>query len=363
MTYLATLDDSDLPWIASVIDVIERASGKPWRVALDQLDRSSIAGHELHAVIGAIQQLEGGRARNAPFARRARGMVLGAPVFDGTARTARIETAAQVLGVSAAKLELLLWSDLPRERAIELPSGRPSELEVAATANIELVQRALRKAQTIRIRLWGDDGSVLRAANARGLLSTASVGTAGETVLDIVGPLALCHRTSVYSRALSRLVPLLAAAARFELEIHAETKFSAYTLELGSPVLLPLAPFDRSGTSIASRLARELAAFDPALQVVRSPPPIATGSWLSCPDLAIDVGAVRWYVEIVGFWTAEFLASKLARYREGGITHVVLCIDESRGCADDTVPSDALGFTKHVDAEQVLGVMRDQSVD
>ena len=34
-----------------------------------------------------------------------------------------------------------------------------------------------------------------------------------ETVLDIVGPLALCHGTSVYGRALGGLVPLLGACA------------------------------------------------------------------------------------------------------------------------------------------------------
>lgn len=354
MSALVVLDDRDLPWISDVVDIVERASGQPWRVARDQLERTAVAPSRLAAVIGAIRRLLGGRARQAPLARRARGLVLGVPVFGASDRAARLEIAARTLGVTAQALETLLWSDLPGERAIELAGGRLSELEIAATANVHLIQGALRRAQTVRLELWGDDGSVLRAATSRGLLATASIGPHGETVLEIVGPLAVFHRTSVYGRALGQLVPLLSASARFVLAIHAETRTHTYGVELESPVLLPVAPFDPSGTYLPSQLARALQRLAPALQITRSPAPIAAGSCLVCPDLVIDHGAARWHVEIVGFWTAEYVARKLERYREAGITRVIVCVDEARGCTDEALPDHVVGFTKRVDADQIL---------
>src|SRR5690606_25863469 len=140
-------------------------------------------------------------------------------------REARIAYAARELEITCMAVELLLWSDLPRERPVELPRGRPSEFEVAAVANVHLLQRAMRRARSVRLRVWGDAGPLIRAAAARGLLTTLSIhgvrdvdlpGVSGPvTVLDIVGPLALFHHTAVYGRALADLVPLLADCERF----------------------------------------------------------------------------------------------------------------------------------------------------
>ena len=222
-------------------------------------------------------------------------------------------------------------------------------------ANVHLIQRALYRAQTVHLQMWGDEGSLLRAATSRGLLATASCGIAGETVLELVGPLALFHRTSVYARALGQLVPLLATCDRFELELACETGSATYVATLTSPVLLPFARVDRAGTGPATRLARELVRLAPESRVTVTPPPIAAGSSLVCPDLVLDD---RWYVELVGFWTAEYLVHKLARYRAAGLTRVVLCVDEARGCTIGDLPAGAVGFTRRVDAERVLAAIR-----
>ena len=353
MSALAMFDDRDLPFIASLVDVLVRAEGEPWRIGFAQLERvlCPVAPNRATAVTAALQRLAGGRKRYATIARHARGLVLGVPVFADADRLDRLRVAARTLGIIEHELEVLLWSDLPRERAIELPGGRPSELEVAALANVHLIQRALRRAQTVRLRIWGDDGSLLRAATGRGLLATAARGNQGETVLEIVGPLSLFHRTSVYGRVLAQLVPMLAACDRFELVLECETGTASYTSTLASPVLLPLAPFDRSGSYLASRLARDLEQRDPTLSVRFAPPPLVAGSSLVCPDLVIDD---TWFVEIVGFWTAAYVDRKLARYRDAGIVHVILCIDETRGCADDAPPAQVVGFTKRVDAAAIL---------
>ena len=357
MSALAMFDDRDLPFVASLVDVLVHNEGAPWRIGFIELERvlaPAALPNRAAAVLSALQRVAGGRKRYAAVARRARGLVLGPPVFEDADRVDRLEVGARAFGIPPHELEALLWSDLPRERAIELPTGRPSELEVVALANVHLIQRALRRAQLVRLRMWGDDGSLLRAAINRGLLATAARGTRGETVLEIVGPLSLFHRTSVYARVLGQLVPLLAACARFELELECETGTAAYTSTLSSPVLLPLAPFDRSGNYLASRLARDLEALDRKLIVRLAPPPIVSGAWLACPDLLVG----DWFIEIVGFWTTEFLARKLERYRSAG-SRVVLCIDETRGCAGGDVPPATVGFTKRIDAEAVLGTLKE----
>jgi hypothetical protein len=103
------------------------------------------------------------------------------------------------------------------------------------------------------------------------------------------------------------------------------------------------------------RLSRDVARARPELTITTAPEPRAAGSTLVCPDLALSDGTRTRYLELVGFWTTEYLARKLARYREAGL-EFRLCINDARSCADDDPPVDPciVRFTKRVDAESVL---------
>ncbi|HSD87931.1 MAG TPA: DUF790 family protein [Kofleriaceae bacterium] len=378
---LNLLEEKDLDWVTRIINIVVLCTGKPWRVALEHIDEARyldrpVAPHRFAAVVGAVQRVVGGRSRHAVLARTCRSLVLGRPVFTTIERGDRIAAAARSLQIPVATVEKMLWADLPRERHIELPRGRPSEIEVAAFANVQLVQRAVRRAHAITMRIWGDAGPLLRGAAIRGLLTTATVGVEAETVIDIVGPLALCHRTAVYGRALATLVPLLAECQRFELTLSAKGHAGTYTVQVTSPALLPVVP-SRLGAPpyLASRLARDLRRAAPELSIIEAPPPIATTAGYLCPDLVIEgldgsrspeliiepvAGAASGrdtsatHIEIVGFWTAAYLKRKLAAYAAAG-RRVLLCVDESRGCADEDTPKDVVGFTKRVDATRIIG--------
>jgi predicted nuclease of restriction endonuclease-like RecB superfamily len=355
---MSLLDESDLDWVSEVVDVVSAAAGQPWRVALERLDDTRRAEQprapaRFGAVVNAIQRVLGGRARNGPAARAARSLVLGRPALTEAEREARIAFAAQELAVTCAAVEKLLWSDLPRERPVELPRGRPSELEVAATANVHLLQRAMMRAQTVKLRVWGNAGQLIHTATARGLLTTLSRGERGETVLDIVGPLGLFHRTAVYGRTLAGLVPLLADCDRFELGLLSRGRDQLYAVEVSSPVLLPAVPARMSLPDYdLMRLTKELARVARDIAVIPQPAPIVAGASLVCPDAVLQFGGRVTHVELVGFWTIEFLENKLALYRRARIEDVVFCVDESRGCTKEKLPASlpVVQYTKHMTA-------------
>src|SRR2546427_956322 len=68
--------------------------------------------------------------------------------------------------------------------------------------------------------------------------------------------------------------------------------------------------------------------------------------------------ARQWLLEIVGFWTPDYVARKLALYRSARLPNLILCIDEDRNCADADLPPGALvvNFRRRVDAAAVLRV-------
>ena len=348
---LAVIGEDDLDWIGEAIELLSLHLGKPWRAVSDALDELPSSRRRITAVRGALARTLGGTGKLAPMARRVRAAVLGAPVLETTAREARIEAAATALGVDAAEVESLLFMDLRGERPIAFPRGRPSELEVAAAANVVLIQRALARAHRVQLALRGDDGIVLRGALARGLLVIAASAGEDASVLDIVGPLALFQRTAIYGRALAQLVPLLAHAADFELVLEGPD----WNTRITAPILLPRAPLDRTGTFHARRLAQRLEEHDRTLRVVVGPAPLEAGRALLCPDLAIDQSGERWYVELVGFWTADSLAAKLAQYAAANV-RVKLCIQAARACGEDAAIDDPriVAYERSVDPQILI---------
>ena len=86
------------------------------------------------------------------------------------------------------------------------------------------------------------------------------------------------------------------------------------------------------------------------------------GDALIFPDFALhhrrDNGR-RWLLEIVGFWTADYLARKLLQYRSARLSNLILCIDEDRNCTAGDLPAGALvvRFRRCVDAAAVLRLL------
>jgi predicted nuclease of restriction endonuclease-like RecB superfamily len=345
-------DPSDLPWIGQLIDLVEQAVGEPWRVLVDRVSHAPLGVHGLHraAMLQALRRVLGGSAERARIARQVRALVLGAPALEPEERAARLAGAAEQLGTTPEDIESLLWVDLANERPVALPAGRPAEAELAAFANLERIQRWVRRAHELQLRVWDRANELVRAAARYGLI--AQIRRDGDTtVFDIMGPLALFHSTVVYGRALAALVPLLAGHPRFALDVRCELGGDERHIKVAPPVLLPpVAPPGRRAASPAERLARELIALGHVIE--REPPPIASDDHLLFPDLAIDRAGTRWYVEVLGFSTKDHVVAKLARYRRAGC-EAVLCVDlaTAPGC-DLTLP--VCSFTRHVDVDDLL---------
>lgn len=373
-------DATDLTWIAIVVDHVMDSVGQPWRVLRERLDHSTLRPARVTSILGALRRVLGGQAARARIARRVRAVVLGHPAVDADARQERLAAAAATLGLPAEDLDDLLWQDLAEERPVVLPDGRPDERDLAAYANLDRLQRAVRRAEQLRLRVWGDAHDLIRTARRCGLLVSVGRERRGETdaprqggspppprrplpglardlatVLTIVGPLALFHATAVYGRALAALVPLLAAVDRFELVIRCDFGYGPTTLRVAPPVLLPPVATGRRTPSLAARLARDLrrAAAGTELDVALDPPPIVHGDVVLVPDLAVERPGRRWWIELVGFATAEFVTTRLAAYRAAGIADVLLCIDDRRAAAD-VVAGATLRYQRTVDPAAVL---------
>jgi predicted nuclease of restriction endonuclease-like RecB superfamily len=361
---LQLLDEEDAPWISALVDELEAAVGRPWRELLERIERLPVRAVAARraAVIEALRKSLSGREEGALKAAVVRRHLLGRSAVDPNTRAERVQQAATSFGVDVGALEAALWTDLPGERLVVMRDARPSPMALAAAANLAIIQSALMRCHSVRLRMTGNARAIVRTAVIRGLIATAR-RRSDHIEVELSGPLSLFHRTTVYGRALGSIVPHLAWCESFTLDARCDFGRGQGTLRLQPPVLLPpSSPPQRFDSKLEARFVKDMAKLAPHWRVLREPTPIDAGAQLAFPDFMLqhrELPDLQWWLEIVGYWRSEYLAAKLATYRAARLPNVVLCIDANRAVDDADLPRDAriVRFEKHVPIDRVLALI------
>jgi predicted nuclease of restriction endonuclease-like RecB superfamily len=84
--------------------------------------------------------------------------------------------------------------------------------------------------------------------------------------------------------------------------------------------------------------------------LIREPEPVEAGDALIFPEFAVvhrRDRSTRFLLEIVGFWTSDYLQEKLDRLRRMPCDPLVLCIDRGLNCSQEELPSHARSVKDH----------------
>jgi predicted nuclease of restriction endonuclease-like RecB superfamily len=382
------LTERDYGWLRALLDEHVRFEG--WK-------RTELAARlqeplpvfapksKLRVAARVMDSLTRDRTVSALPPREARWRTFRAAAGSNTSRTAVLSRVASETDVSATALEAALFADLRGERRVPpLPRGlSPSSL--ALKSNLALVSSLLRRASSVRIVAFGGTRALVRHARVLGLIckvepspaacrrgsakgSDASAAVPDQlegAVLDISGPLALFHHTEVYGRALASLVLRVAWCNRFELTAQCVLgmgkHLSTFVLGSGDPIAVG-EELTHHDSRIEERFDKDFRRAAPAWDIVREPKPIDIGGALVFPDFELvhrHRPERRWLLEIVGFWTADYLAEKLRRLKAAAIPRLILCVDERRRCHDKGFPEDAqvIWYRTWIDPAAVLRIV------
>jgi hypothetical protein len=182
--------------------------------------------------------------------------------------------------------------------------------------------------------------------------------------IEISGPYSLFKRTILYGRALASLVPVLQACDRFQLRGEAVLRGSEFSVSLqsGDPIFPNVNLARRYDSKLEERFSLDFRKLDPDFDLIREPEPLRTGSHLTFPDFAVfrrRDPTRRVLVEIVGFWTPDYLKNKLQRLHRAGRTDMILCIDNSLNCTEDALADlpHVVRYKRRIDAQEVLAMV------
>jgi uncharacterized protein len=361
------LGEHDHPWLRVLLEEHERFVGRARRELQARLREPlpcESPPMKRRQAAHILERMRHGHRTAAIPPRRARSLVFAEAARAPAAADFTLCTVASSLGVSAAELTDSLFADLPGEQLVAAPSKPMSPGELALRVNLAVAQGLLFHASTVRIEAGGNIRLLVRHSKLRGLICTvAERAGSADAVLELSGPFALFRHTRLYGRALGELVPLLAWCPRFRLQAECvlHGRRLALSLATGDPIF-PAEEPRRYDSQLEERFARDFRRLAPEWDVVREPEPVAVAGTLIFPDFALvhrHDATRRWLLEIVGFWTPDYVARKLALYRNAGLPNLILCIDEARNCAAEELPAGAhvIRFHRRVNAAAVLRLL------
>jgi len=383
------LTERDHPWLRAVLDEHARFTGRK-RSELRARMREPLPVAAPRAKLRVVSHLLDAMGRDHTAAavppREARWSTFRAAAARPMARDRVLASTADLLGVAQIELESALFADLKSERRV---SALPEDLgpaRLAVEANLAMVSSWLRRAARVRITAWGNTRALVRQARLVGLICLVQRAPAiakdsdsrdegfdtlqgsepiEGVVLDISGPFALFRHTEVYGRALAALVPRAAWCNRFEIIANCAFGRGGHNARLvvrsGDPIGAGR-ELARHDSRLEERFERDFRRAAAAWDVIREPRPVDAAGTLVFPDFELvhrRDSERRWLLEIAGFWTPEYLESKLRRLRAAGLDRLVLCIDERRQCAETELPRHArvVRYRNRIDPTAILAII------
>ena len=365
---LPYLQSGDIPWLRALLDAYRRFVGRRRR-ALDEHLQAPLTVpcsrgrlKQARYVLDGLWDTETAGAMKPSVVRAA----LFTEAAGGARRDIVLGRVARRLRVDAASLERALFADLSGERRLcPEPEGlNPGEL--ALRINLAMAQGMLGRARQVWIALDGHARTVVSQARWVGLMCTVRPAGDGLGVtVEVSGPLSLFHRTRVYGRALAGLVGQLAWCERFRLTALCELAEGPrrFVLQTGDPVF-PAAPPQRFDSRLEAQFFADFQRAAPDWDLIREPEPVPAGGTLIFPDFAIRHRRHawrRWLLEIVGFWTPDYLRDKVRQLRLARLSHLILCLDADRSCGDGELPRGVavVRYKRRIDPLAVLRIIDD----
>lgn len=230
------------------------------------------------------------------------------PVLSEEDRRAVFAAVAEKLKLDVAAVEELFSKAYEENLAIlEPPALTPEEL--AREYNLALIQTLLFK--SLYVKAWVPNSPavvkrLVRAVKGYRLMYLAEEGGDG-LFFHFDGPVSALRQTERYGTRLAKLVPYIISAGRWKIEAEVKLGERTYTFredwQTAPPLPAAAVEEEEFDSSIEQEFYRQVSR---VCRVEREPEVLVVDRRVYIPDFKIG----DLYVEVVGFWTPDYLRRK-----------------------------------------------------
>lgn len=257
------------------------------------------------------------------------------------------------------EVECRLFADVPEFQRLEAFAGYTSPQALLARYNVAQVQVALFRAVELTVWATDDFKTILRYAKLARLMHSIRRLDDGRYEIHLDGPVSALRATRRYGVAMARFLPALIACRGWRLHALVQTR------QRGWLVSLDLSPEDRLNSHlpppeefdsrVEEAFARDWGEKRDGWSLQREGAILHQGQKVFVPDFVLrhDDGRTV-FLEIVGFWTPEYLQAKFQTLRAFADQRILAAVGEA-GCRHAAeLPAGAIQYKNTLKSEAVL---------
>jgi hypothetical protein len=271
-----------------------------------------------------------------------------------------LDKIARKLSIEPDDLEKALWADQEGNLVIkEIQTIAPENL--LRHYNLSLAQTLLFRATGMEIQIEDNYQPVFRKIKQLGLIYSIS-----DDRISLEGPLSLFKLTEKYGSAFARLLPTIMEASKWSLRASISRKtfqgkrIYDFTLD---HTRRPIFGTELETAEIGFDSAIEKEFYQLGFKgwvVKREPTVLKAGQYAFIPDFSLERNSTRIYVEIIGFWTPEYLKHKIQKLNDlQEKESMILLVNRNLACTGAEFQADNLLFyDKKIPHLEIIKILR-----
>lgn len=252
-----------------------------------------------------------------------------------------------------------LYDDLPDSQVLVKMKRKVEPEELIRRYNLALAQGLLYRCYRTEIRIWDSYKTVFRYLKLAQLMhKIQSEGKVYRIIVD--GPFSLFRRTQKYGVNLARFLPGLILANKWELRAKINTKDGRRVFRLDQNCGLRSYyrkehPFD---SRVEESFYKQFEKRKTNWQIHREGEILDLGDTVLIPDFKFTHPDGRSaLLEIVGFWTPEYLSNKLKKLRRANRKDLIVAVNQNLNCARGEFKGPVIFYKTRVKVGEVLKLL------
>lgn len=252
-----------------------------------------------------------------------------------------------------------LYGDLPENQILRSFSWDLPPEDLLRRYNLALAQGILYRCIGMHVRLWDSYKAVFHHLKLARLMHQLQREGDGY-VLTVTGPLSVFRQIRGYGIQMARFLPGLLLARRWQMAAAIKTEQGRRWFMLDQNCGLHRTyprdePFD---SKVEEAFFRTFSKRAPDWRVEREAAILDLGDTVLIPDFElVHKDGYEALLEIVGFWTPEYLKKKIDKVRRADCNNLLLAVHEGLNCSREDFRGEVVFFKTRVKVNEAMGVL------
>ncbi|MFH0897507.1 MAG: DUF790 family protein [Candidatus Bathyarchaeota archaeon] len=283
-------------------------------------------------------------------------------------RSAMILLVAKELKTGVEELDALLYGDLDDEMIV-VAFDPTDPVDLLKQYNLSLTQTLLFGASELSFTASSNWQQIFRQIKWLGLIYTIDFNDTAYWV-KVDGPTSLFKLTKRYGSSLAKLLPAIFSSASWKISAKVLGRMDnrrLFDLELDSlrhgRYMKQVVDEESYDSSVEEDFATQFKIYSKGWELIREPGPLPVGRYVMIPDFLLRKNKLEVYLEIVGFWTPEYLEDKVKKLSMVRDVDMIVAADRHLACEKLSKKNDRFNlilYERKIPLQPILAHLEDK---